>query len=56
MSTDYKYDIFERANEIAETEFGRDFYELSQDDQSEVWIRAEHEHIDSLVSWADMNS
>ena len=53
MTTDYKYAIFERANEIAETEFGRDFYELSQDDQSKVWMRAEHDWADSQMARAD---
>ena len=39
MSSDYKYDIQMKAEEIAEEEFGTEFYSLPQDVQMQVYQR-----------------
>ncbi len=53
MSDDYKWDIQCIAEEIAAQEFGLDFYELSNDQQYQVFTRAEREYVERACDRAD---
>jgi hypothetical protein len=53
VSGDYKYEMQMRAEELAEEEYGVDFYALSQDQQFTVFERARQDWIDARVSKAD---
>jgi len=54
MSSDYKYAAYLGAEEIAENEFGVEFYDLPQDTQMEVYGRALRNHCESLYEQADV--
>ncbi len=53
MSGDYKYAALLRAEEIAQEEFGVDFYDLPQDKQCEVYQRGIDDYFDSMCGQAD---
>lgn len=45
--------IINKADEIALRDYGKDFYELTKEQQDEVWKLAEQEGADYLASLAD---
>ncbi len=53
MSGDYKYDMQMIAEEIAQEEYGEDFYDLPSDLQHQVFLRAEDRWVDRAASGAD---
>lgn len=53
MSGDYKFDIQSRAEEIADQEFGKDFYDLTDEQLGEVYRRAVSRWSDDLLNRAD---
>ena len=53
MSGDYKYDMQLIAEQIAEDEYGKDFYELSNELQYQVYTRAEREYVERACDRAD---
>ena len=53
MLDDYKYAAQMRAEEIAEEEFGVDFYDLPQAKQSQIYQRGLDDHVESLYERAD---
>jgi len=53
MSGDYKYAAQMRAEEIAQEEFGVDFYDLPQAKQCEVYQRGMDDYLDSMCAQAD---
>lgn len=53
MSTDYKWDIQERAEEIAWNDHDCSFYELTEAQQEAVYKQATEGWTDSLASRAD---
>jgi hypothetical protein len=53
MHGDYKYAAQLRAEEIAEQEFGCDFYDLPPERQAEIYERGLHGHVESLMDRAD---
>ncbi|HEY1209170.1 MAG TPA: hypothetical protein VGE85_07365 [Terracidiphilus sp.] len=53
MSSDYKYATQIRAEELAEEEFGADFYSLPAATQDKLFSRAEASYWDDLFDAAD---
>ena len=53
MHGDYKYAAQMRAEEIAEWEWGCDFYDLPAETQSQIYQRGLGEHFESLMEQAD---
>lgn len=53
MSTDYKWDIQERAEEIAWNDHDCDFYELTEAQQEAVYKRATEDWSEGLDARAD---
>jgi hypothetical protein len=53
VTGDYKYEMQLIAEQIAEDEYGKDFYELSQDLQYQVFTRAEREYVERACDRAD---
>lgn len=51
---DYKYAMQMRAEEIAEEEYGMDFYDLPEHIQTKVFREAEEGHFDDMAHRADM--
>lgn len=49
----YKDDIQEQADEIAFQKYGKDFYDLSEKQQDEVYEEAQEAYTDNLASQAD---
>lgn len=50
---DYKYWMQERAEEIADAEYGKEFYELPDDLQYEIFNRARRDYGDAMADRAD---
>ena len=50
---DLKYSYSVKADEIAYERYGMDFYDLTDDQQMEVWGEAEQEVIDDQISDAE---
>ena len=53
MSGDYKWDIQMIAEEIAEKQFGCDFYDLSPETQYSTYKNAQEEYASRLADKAD---
>lgn len=49
----YKDDIQEHANEIASQKYDKDFYDLTEKQQDEVYTQAQEQYFDNLYSQAD---
>lgn len=45
---------YQRADELAEELYSKEFYELSMELQNEVWLMAERDVIDDCADYADM--
>ncbi len=53
MSGDYKYEIQLIAEELAEERYGKDFYDLSQDEQYTVFTEAQKQWVERQCDHAD---
>lgn len=53
MDSDYKYAIQMIAEEMAEEKYGKDFYDLSDDAQYEVYTEASRRYWDRLADLGD---
>ena len=50
---DIKEKYQERADEIAEEKYGKEFYDLTSDQRGEVWLAAERDVADGMADHAD---
>jgi hypothetical protein len=53
MSGDYKYDIQMIAEELAQEKYEKEFYDLTSDQQYEVYTLANQHYIERLCDRAD---
>jgi len=53
MSGDYKWDIQCIAEEMAEELYEKEFYDLTNDQQYEVFLKAERRYVDRMADHAD---
>jgi hypothetical protein len=53
--SDMKWETFEIALDIAQDEYGKDFYELSQDERDEVYGRAAEAWMEGRISQAEQS-
>ncbi len=53
MATDYKDWIAERANDLAQERYNKDYYGLPDNIQMELWARAEADYTDYYAARID---
>lgn len=51
---DYKYAIQSRADELAQERYGKDFYDLTDEQQYKLFTEAEESEGDALSARADL--
>jgi hypothetical protein len=56
LTGDYKDDVQALADEIADREFGEDFFDLANDQRTAVFLRAEQDWIRQLRVWGILKS
>ena len=51
---DYKYAMQMRAEEAAETEFGRDYFDLPESVRDRLYNKASQDYVDDMAQAADL--